>query len=341
MQRTLTLAALTVLAVACTRDATTAPAEVPNAPDRPAYVSILDPGPLTDGDEVALHAEVRSRLGRPLPEVSVQWISSAPDIALVTPDGHLTALREGTVNILAVVSGTQDAVQTMRTVRVLWHPAASVELSTTDVEVRLGAEPVGASAIVRGVDGRVLRNRVVEWSAADTSIARVSAAGVILPVRAGVTQVTARHGSVSASLVVRVTPPIAEYAYAVTQANGQRLPAVVDEYLDERPGGAMRILTKLHQGTYRNADGYSIQLSLITYERVEFYGGWFDREVGRTTITDAGEVTYDWITGDAILRSTRVGGLVHALTLVDGKPVLGFRVPGTADVWTLELQRLP
>jgi len=339
MQRTLTLAVLTLFAVACTRDSTTAPAEGPDAPDRPAYVSILDPGQLTDGDEVALRAEVRSRLGRPLPDVSVQWISSAPDVAAVTPDGHLTALREGTVNILAVVSGTQDSVQTMRTVRILWHPAAALELSTYAVELPVGAEPVGASALVRGVDGRVLRNREVEWSAADTSIARVSATGVILPVRAGVTQVTARHGNLSASLAVRVTQPTVEYAYAVTHANGQRLPAVVDEYLDERPGGAMRILTKLHQGTYRIGDGYSIQLSLITYERVEFYGGWFDREVGRTTITDAGEVTYDWITGDALLRSTRVGGLTHSLTLVDGKPVLGFRVPGTNDVWALELLR--
>jgi hypothetical protein len=114
---------------------------------------------------------------------------------------------------------------------------------------------------------------------------------------------------------------------------------VVDEYLDQRPGGAMRIVTKLRQGAYRVGEGYSIQLYLVTYERVEFYGNWFDREVGRTTLTDAGEVTYDWITGDAILRSTRVGGLTHTLKVVDGAPVLSFRVPGTDEVWALRLQR--
>jgi hypothetical protein len=339
MNRVLSLAALTVLAVACTRDSTTSPVGGPVEPDVPATVFIHDPGQLTDGDEVALHAEVKSRMGRPLPDVSVQWVSSAPDIALVSASGRLIALREGTVNIMAVVPGTADAVQAYRTVRVLWHPAASMELSASELALHLGGEPAGATATVRGMDGRVLLNRTVEWTSADTTIARVSDAGVILPVRAGVTQVTARHGTVSASVVVRVTAPPTQYVYAVTHVNGHRLPAVVDEYLDQRPGGAMRVLTKLHQGMYRITDGYAIQLSLVTYERVEFYGGWFDREVGRTVITDAGEVTYDWITGDAILRSTRIGGLTHTLNVVDGVPVLSFRVPGGDEVWALRLQR--
>jgi hypothetical protein len=339
MTRVLSLAALTVLAVACTRDSATSPVGGPVEPDVPASVVIFDPGQLTDGDEVELHAEVRSRMGRPLPDISVQWVSSSPDIATVSATGRLSALREGTVNIMAVVPGTPDAVQAIRTVRVLWHPAASLELSANEMELPLGGEPAAATAIVRGTDGRVLLNRAVEWTSADTTIARVSGAGVVLPVRAGVTQVTARHGLVSASLVVRVTAPPAQYTYAVTHANGQRLPAVVDEYLDQRPGGAMRIVTKLRQGAYRVGEGYSIQLYLVTYERVEFYGNWFDREVGRTTLTDAGEVTYDWITGDAILRSTRVGGLTHTLKVVDGAPVLSFRVPGTDEVWALRLQR--
>jgi hypothetical protein len=276
-----------------------------------------------------------------LTDVAVQWATSAPEVATITADGRLSAVRAGTVNVTGIVAGTGDSVQASRTVRIDLHPAASMELSMGDVVLPAKEGRVQVSALVYGLDGRMLRDRHVTWTAADPGVARVTATGEITAVAAGLTRVTARCGAVSATMQVRVTSADSLYVYRVALVNGLRLPAVLDDQIEEHPTGPMRVITKLQQGTYRVDAGYAVQLQLTTYERIEFYGGWFDREIGRTSITDAGSVWYDWETGDATLHSTRIGGLTHTLRIEDGVPVLRFRVAGSDTIWRLQLERTP
>jgi serine/threonine-protein kinase len=72
----------------------------------------IDPGSLTirAGEAALLKAAVLGSRGTTLPGVGVEWLSSDPQIATVSPDGVVRGVRFGTVRIAATAGGRRATV---------------------------------------------------------------------------------------------------------------------------------------------------------------------------------------------------------------------------------------
>ncbi len=302
----------------------------------PAAVVITDPGVIRDGDVVRLNAVVRTAGGATIPGATVQWTATDPSVATVTTDGLLTALREGTTELVAVAAGT--SVQQRLVLPIVLHPATAIELSRTQIELPIGTQG-GVAVTLRGLGGRVLLNRPIEWSASDPSVVQVSPTGVITPMKGGVVTVTVRYGTLSAALEVRVPTPVpVSRVYSVTSANGNALPVKVEDVVVRYPDGSTRrIITHIEDGTISIGASYDIALKMAWYEVSELNGNVILRSLGRGTLEDVGTVDYNWLTGTALLVSTRFGSLSHPVSVQGNTATLTYREPGTDNRYTLGL----
>lgn len=328
------LRALCALSLAaCSPDST---ATAPAAP-LPATIVIADPGVIRDGDVVQLNAAVRSRTGAPVPNASVQWTVTDTSVATISASGRLTALREGRTDIVAAAAGT--AIQQRRSLTIVLHPATAIELDRTQLDLRVG-EIGGVAATLRGLDGRVLRNRPLEWSSSDSSVVRVSGTGLLTALKGGAATITARYGSLRATLAVRVPAPSTVTDYRVTTVDGRPLIAIVDDRLEAGPDGTtQRYITRLEEGTLTLGREYQIELKLATYLYSELGGNVIMRLINRTTLRDAGTIEYNFITQEMTLISTRFGSVRYRLSVEGTGTTLTYREPGTDQVWKLGLMR--
>lgn len=330
------LRALCALSLAACSPDSTATAPAPAVP-LPATIVIADPGVIRDGDVVQLNAAVRSSTGATVPNSSVQWTVTDPAVATVSATGLLTALREGTTDVVAVAAGT--AVQQRRSLAIVLHPATAIELDRTQLDLPIG-QAGGIAATVRGLDGRVLLNRPLEWISSDPSVVTVSLNGIMTPRKVGVASITVRYGSLRATLQVRVPGSPTIDAYAVTSVNGQPVPGNVDEFVEVYPDSSShRFITRIEGGTVTMNGFYAIELTLATYEISELGGNVILRLANRTTVRDVGELWYDLWNNNPVLRSTRFANLRHTVTLHDGAYSIEYREPGTDHRWNLGLTR--
>ncbi len=324
-----TPAALLLLIAACT-DAGTGPVDRVRTPAR---LVIMDPGVVRDGDVVTLRAEARAEDNSVVAGVPLQWSSTDPSVASVTPSGTLTALREGGAE-LVVKSGS---LQQRRFLAVVLHPAASLELQQSNVDLLMGTRG-GVTPILRGLDGRRLLNRPIALESSNDGVVRVTASMELIPVAPGTAVVTARYGTLSATTRVEVRQPVTGTNYVVRELDGRALPVTIFERV-RSDNGTTRILelTRLEAGTVVIGRTYDVSLRVVHYERSEFPGGASERVMGRQTIRDFGSVMYDGLTGNAVFLSGLVGGLTHALDATAQGPRLRFREGGTTTVWSLGL----
>ncbi len=181
---------------ACTSDSTAAP-DTPAAV--PSSLAIADPGLVRDGDVRILTAEARDVGDRLVPNVPIQWTTTDPTVAVVTTAGLLTALREGHTEIVATAGTSQHR----RLLSVVLHPAISIEVGAAQLIVPLGTRG-GVTATLRGLDGRTLLHRPLEFSSSDPSIVRSMPNGELVPQKPGISVITVRYGSLSAAVTVRV-----------------------------------------------------------------------------------------------------------------------------------------
>jgi hypothetical protein len=313
---------------ACTGEETTAPF-VPV----PAALQIADPGLVRDGDVRTLQAEVRDQRNRVLPGVQVQWTTTDPSVAVVTPSGLLTALREGATEIVA----TTATLQQRRVLQVVLHPAMSIEIGTQQLVLPLGTRG-SVPATLRGLDGRALLNRPLTVTSADPSIVQTTAAGELVPLKPGLTMITVRYGTLTASVAARVPGEAGAVVYTVRDLQGSPLPVILDQR--ERREGAViiREITRLESGSVTLGETYDIALRLAHYEQSDLNGNTIERLMGRQTVRDFGRVTYNWLTGDAAFESTHIGGLVHTLDWFNAAPRIAFRNAGTTEIWRLGLR---
>lgn len=320
-----------MMLTACTGEESTAPF-VPV----PAALQIVDPGLVRDGDVRTLQAEVRDQQNRILPGIAVQWTTTDPTVAVVTPSGLLTALREGATEIVA----TTATLQQRRVLQIVLHPAMSIEIGTQQLVLPLGARR-SVPATLRGVDGRALLNRPLDVTSADPSIVQTTAAGELVPLKPGLTMITVRYGTLTASVSVRVPGEAGAVVYAVRDLLGSPLPAILDQR--ERREGAMiiREITRLEGGTVALGETYDVTLRLAHYEQSDLNGNTIERLMGRQTVRDLGRVTYNWLTGGAALESTYIGGLTHTLDWFNAAPRIAFRNAGTTEIWMLGLRASP
>ena len=91
-------------------------ADEPAGPPSPAAAALSFSAPdirsLAVGDTIRLAVEVRDRLGQMVEEPAVIWSSQDPRVAVVGPEGVVTAVAPGTARITAAAGGTAtDTVQ--------------------------------------------------------------------------------------------------------------------------------------------------------------------------------------------------------------------------------------
>lgn len=333
--RLATLLAVALITSAC-ESTTTAPAP---EPARLATLTIASPGLVSDGDVKQLVSTARDQVGAVLTNATITWSSTNPTVATISTSGLLTALREGNTEVVAIARLGESSVEQRMLIPIALHPAMLIELNREALELPIGTNATTA-ALVRGVDGRILQNRPVTFISDNPAVADITAGGVIRALNAGTARIIAQYGTLRDTLIVTVPTPVpTSTRYRVTSVNGSpTMPAIIDDDVVRGPDGQdRRYLTRIDSVTITTGITYSVVVYQSVSERSELQGNVIERLVGRTTIRDEGTVSYDWFTGDAELRSTKVGGLQHLLSLRGPALVLSFREPGSLIPWVFTL----
>ena len=213
-------------------------------PDAVASINIVAPRePLRPGESTVLQATVMGVGGASLGGRAVRWSSSNGTIALVDSlTGEVRALQPGRVDVRALVEGRATTlaltVLQARVARVTASPARLTLAQDSSATLRVRAQDDG---------GRRLNGRAARWTAADGSIARVTANGRVTAVSSGTTTIRVSVDGKTASVPVTVSaePPVAgalaisEYQKAMTVGDQQDLAAALTDHRGQPMGGSV------------------------------------------------------------------------------------------------------
>jgi Tol biopolymer transport system component/uncharacterized protein YjdB len=163
---------------------------------------VVQPGvhSLVEGDQMAYDARVLDASGAEIPGSTVEWSSTTPDVASVSPSGLVTAHTVGSTIIRAVV---RDKVGSGE-LAVVQAPVSSVELDAAEATLAEG-ETRQLQAVAKDAAGRVLTDRAVTWASGDASVVTVDSAGQLTAVRIGQADVTATVEGRAATARITVT----------------------------------------------------------------------------------------------------------------------------------------
>ena len=193
----------------CGKDSSTAPsAPTPPAPV-PASIEITPASATLNAIDqtVQLAPMVLDENGAEIADASVTWTSGAVDVATVNDQGLVTAVNNGSA-VITAQSGSLSA-------------SASITVSQVPVRIVIELPPPGGQfiltdmgqlkleATVQDRNGHPVAGAEVTWSSSDESVATVSDQGVVNVVSSGRTQITARSGDLSDSLIYGVSIRIA------------------------------------------------------------------------------------------------------------------------------------
>ena len=155
------------------------------------------------GQTVQLTAGARDSAGNGLTGRPVTWSTSAPTVAVVSTQGNVVAVAQGTALISATVEGKVGTA----TITVSQVPVQTVSVTPATGTLLVG-QTVALAASARDSAGNALTGRPVAWSTSAASVATVSAQGVVTAVALGTVMITAtvegKPGS-AALEVVRAT----------------------------------------------------------------------------------------------------------------------------------------
>ena len=175
-------------------------------PEPPADVTGVSIAPtsvtLTPGQTRQLAATVRDDDGSALANVTVFWSSEHPEIATVSADGLIRAVKAGTSRVAASVGGKSATA----TVRVIPPGAATVSVSPGSVTLDIG-RTASLSATAKDAAGATLSGRTVAWRSSAASVATVSSSGTVTAVGAGTATITATVDGKNGSSTITVRRP--------------------------------------------------------------------------------------------------------------------------------------
>lgn len=151
------------------------------------------------GDQITLLATV----GDSAASAPVRWTSSDTTRAIVEADGTVTGSTEGEVTLMAEVGGATAQA----TVNVLAASVASITITPTVNTVPVGST-TQLTATARTASGRRIEDAVFTWSSSNTSVATVSASGLVTGVARGVATISAAYKAKRGSVGVNVSPAL-------------------------------------------------------------------------------------------------------------------------------------
>ncbi len=183
----------------------------------PVAAVAVTPTPLSMsvGQTTQLAATLTDSAGNVLNGRTVTWASSNSSVATVSAQGVVTAVVEGTATITATSEGRSgSAAVTVSNVAV-----GSVAVTPQNPSMVAGSN-AQLTVTVRDVNGLIVTGRVVTWSSSNTTVATVSATGVVNGIIPGTATITATSEGKSGSTVVTVVPvPVASVVLSPTTAS--------------------------------------------------------------------------------------------------------------------------
>ena len=184
---------------------------------------------------VVLTVALSDAAGRPLLGRQVEFTSSNPNVASVGASGLVTAGGVGTATITVTSEGRTD------TVLITVTPAEVFAISISpDVRAISDGTILQYSAYPRDERGFTLADRPIAWETSDANVAFVSSTGVVSARVPGGVIITARSGSVTASLPLTVRPHIETIVVAPlkdTLRNGEF--GAVDVFVTDAAGNRL------------------------------------------------------------------------------------------------------
>ena len=162
------------------------------------------------GETVQLTATVVDQNDQQVVGAVVTWSSGDVAVATVDNAGLVTAVSNGTAQITAQVGSASQSIQVT-----VMQEAGRIDIEPAMATLfRLGfinnrRHTAQLSVVVYDGNGHEVENDEVTWSSDDESVATVDNAGLVTAEsNSGTAQITARSGSVSASVTVRVLLPV-------------------------------------------------------------------------------------------------------------------------------------
>ena len=166
-----------------------------------ATVSVTPAAPVIYlGSTQQMTAVAKDADGNVLTGREVVWTSSSSTTATISSGGLVTPVAVGTTTITATVGGVQGS--TTASIKVV--PVATVTVAPTSVTLAVG-ETQQFTATAKDANGNVLTGRTVSWSTENSTMASVSAGGLLTANAAGNTAVIATVEGIAAKAAVTVT----------------------------------------------------------------------------------------------------------------------------------------
>ena len=137
----------------------------------------------------------------------VKWTSSNIKVATVGADGTVHPVASGTAVITA--ASVQDSTKTAKCTVTVPVDVVSITLSKSSITLKLGSG-TASQTLTSTIKPGNATVRTITWSSSDTSIATVSATGMVKPVGTGKATITATttDGGLTATCDVTVTQPV-------------------------------------------------------------------------------------------------------------------------------------
>jgi uncharacterized protein YjdB len=152
------------------------------------------------GQTVQLTATPKDVNGYALIGRVVTWASSAPGVATVSASGLVTAVAAGTATLTATSEGKSGTA----TVTTTGVPVALVTVTPASTGLFVG-QTAQLSVTTKDSAGNVLTGRTITWASSSTTVATVSAAGLVTATAAGSATITATSEGKSGTATVTVT----------------------------------------------------------------------------------------------------------------------------------------
>ena len=173
----------------------------PTGPPAPARVAVTPSSVVLDalGATVRLSATTYDRYSKIMSDARVSWSSSDGSVATVSPEGVVTALRNGAARITAESGGATVVV----TVTVA-QSASRIVVTPSSIVLDAPGATVRLHAAVRDANDNAVSDASVSWSSSDGSVADVSPEGVVTALENGAARITAHSGDATGSAEVTV-----------------------------------------------------------------------------------------------------------------------------------------
>jgi uncharacterized protein YjdB len=176
---------------------------LPLEPNASLRILTVSPGTTTLtwlGAEGRLTAQVQASDGTIVSGFHYSWRSLDPAVVTVDTTGAITAMTEGTAEVVVALMNLADTAN----VTVKRIPA-SIQLSPDSVLLTTVNATRTVTATVLDGGGEVLADATVAWRSSDSTVVTVSADGTLKAGASGQATVTATSGTVSRTMKVRVS----------------------------------------------------------------------------------------------------------------------------------------